>query len=120
LDIILADTSYSDFQAKDGRGAAVSEVLIEGTTLRADNILSVHGVLRNKEPVEFKIGKGGDPYIGLPAKDGWWVKAKLRDVPPDKKIYHLSKEEGYKIHENWVTEEEVAGLASSIDTISGI
>ena len=53
IEIIDADTSYSDTSAADNRGIAVSEVLITGT--EQDNQARIHGVLHDGREIDFRL-----------------------------------------------------------------
>ena len=56
LEVIMADTSYSDMTAADNRGIAVAEV-----ALRADATIDVHGVLRDGQALEYTLSPGVRP-----------------------------------------------------------
>ena len=58
IEIVDADTSYSDTSAADNRGIAVSEVLINGTA--HSNQTHVHGVLHDGRAIDFRL----PPVVG--------------------------------------------------------
>ena len=78
--VITADTSIgqkgytSKWGHTDDRGLGppVSEVL-----LYADGTSEVHGVLLDGTKIAYKLGVGGDKYVGRQLSDGYWVKAKI-------------------------------------------
>lgn len=89
LEVVSADTSFSDPKAPDNRGAAFSTVLIVGESVDA-NRLEIDGVLsdgtehRAVFPSLGGDGQGGeDPHVGrpLPSSPGWWVQTRLKHPP---------------------------------------
>jgi len=99
LEIIMADTSYSDMKAADNRGAAVVEV-----ELRPDGGAYVHGVLHDGTAFEYALSAGIGPpeeLVGqlepapVSAREGAslnFVKAWL----PQAGSYLLCKVDGFK------------------------
>lgn len=78
LEVVSADTSYSDPGAEDGRGKAACSVLVDGGVLRVSGVLSTgeeHGYVLG--------GEGGDERVGRRAEEGggWWVQTKLGGSP---------------------------------------
>lgn len=78
VEVIMADTSYSDMSAKDNRGQAVSEVTVDST----GNEVHVHGVIQTGEQIEYclKLDGEGDPFVGAEVmhdEKEWFVKAKF-------------------------------------------
>jgi len=63
IELIMADTSFSDFKKPDKRGAAVSTV-----TLRADGTTMVEGVLPDGQGIKYELAESraakGDQLIG--------------------------------------------------------
>lgn len=82
LEVVSADTSYSDVTADDDRGVAVAGLLLQGDSLHSTHSV-VYGTLRDGRKHEARLrtlggtadGSGGDPYVGSEAGGGWWVKA---------------------------------------------
>jgi len=62
--LVMADTSYSDMSAPDGRGAAISEVRFQ-----ADCSVRVHGELEDQREISFSFPSQQNEHIGatLPA-----------------------------------------------------
>ena len=97
LEVVMADTSYSNMKEPDNRGAAVSDVV-----LRPDGSARVHGRLHDGVRVEYELGPGvgpDDELIGLhqpgePPADGpvRFVKAWL----PDKRAFLFCTVNGFK------------------------
>lgn len=110
IEVICADSSFSDMSAFDNRGLAGCEVLVHRRGLRDQT--EVHGVLRSGKPISFRLpvqvssseeidnhvlnsGQGtgdfprGDPYVGLAVvgrrggrwNGSWWVKTPLAGPP---------------------------------------
>jgi Calcineurin-like phosphoesterase len=82
VEIVSADTSFSDTSADDNRGRAMSVVEIAGDS-PTDNQLEVRGTLRDGRSHEsffFRLHPGGvdvsvgDPNLGRLWKDGYWIK----------------------------------------------
>lgn len=80
VEVISADTSFSDTDAADNRGVAVPGVLLQGP-LEANSAL-IYGTLRDGRRHEARLaclGGAGphDEFVGTELVDGWWVKARL-------------------------------------------
>jgi hypothetical protein len=74
----------------DNRGVnAVSEVL-----LYADGTSEVHGFLADGSRIAYKLGVGGDKFVGHQLRNGYWVKAKILGPEPE---YLLAKMEGFSV-----------------------
>lgn len=68
VEVVMADTSYSDMSAEDNRGEAVSELV-----LLPDGSARVHGVLHDGTRIDFCLSKNvADPseYVGRYEPDG--------------------------------------------------
>jgi len=101
LEVIDADTSYSDMTAKDNRGKAASSVVIKGKDV------SVNGILPNEDKIDYTISltEGhGDQFIGKRVYYGeekhdnsFWVKAKLQEPKDDGKNYVICKVNGFVV-----------------------
>eukprot|EP01102_Stenamoeba_stenopodia_P021726 TRINITY_DN8838_c0_g1_i1.p1 TRINITY_DN8838_c0_g1~~TRINITY_DN8838_c0_g1_i1.p1 ORF type:complete len:337 (+),score=45.78 TRINITY_DN8838_c0_g1_i1:64-1074(+) len=119
LEVVSADTSYSDTSAEDMRGIAVSEVLIQGT-LEA-NQARVHGVFKDGTEFDFVLPalgcsegyintsnssslQPGDEWIGKETPCGWWVKAKQGQN------YVLVKGSGHKVEYKKVALSDIPAL----------
>jgi len=95
VNVITADTSYSEMGHKsewgaDNRGVnAVSEVL-----LYADGVSEVHGFLADGSKIAYKLGVGGDRFVGHQLRDGYWIKAKIVGPEPE---YLLAMMQGFTI-----------------------
>jgi hypothetical protein len=110
VEIVSADTSFSDTQAEDNRGAAIGIVEIVGKS-STDNHLELSGTLQDgsdyiSKHVHLHPGgitststtrstdvSAGDPNLGRQTSCGWWIKAKSID----KDEYHLTKGQGRKV-----------------------
>jgi len=68
---------------------AVSEVL-----LYADGTSEVHGFLADGSRIAYKLGVGGDKFVGHQLRNGYWVKAKILGPEPE---YLLAKMEGFSV-----------------------
>lgn len=100
VEIVSADTSFSDTAADDNRGKAMSVVEIAGAS-PLDNQLDVRGILRDgsvhesyfcrlhPEGVDVSVG---DPNLGRQMEDGHWVK-----MVTTKESYWLSRGEGRNV-----------------------
>jgi len=107
VELIMADTSYSDMSADDNRGVAVSEVIVDKT----GNQAHVHGIIQTGEHIEYSLllgaTSGTDLYIGnLVAYEGkeWFVKAKFKG----RDDYLLSRVwDGFKVDYRTVTKAEL-------------
>lgn len=126
--IVMADTSFSDMSSKDrptdNRGVAANEILICGP------VLHVHGNLQDGEVMDFVTVTGrelfppsvgifnrstrsstllervqGDKNIGLPTKDGYFVKSAIANGR-----YSLCKVSGYKYEYKRVDAAELPSL----------
>lgn len=84
VEIVSADTSYSDSKTRDNRGCAVPVVELVGECPE-DNHLELSGTLRdgkrhfsvfNRLCPEGIDSTTGDSLLGKQLEDGWWVKAK--------------------------------------------
>eukprot|EP00980_Cylindrotheca_fusiformis_P003807 scaffold839_cov138-Cylindrotheca_fusiformis.AAC.2 len=113
VEIVSADTSFSDTKAKDNRGVATSVVEIIGASSH-DNQLHLRGTLRNGKSYHStfqrlhsktqKDTSQGDPYLGRQAKDGdWWIKVKTNDH-----MYCFTRGSGRHVECMFVPESEVA------------
>eukprot|EP01127_Copromyxa_protea_P019715 TRINITY_DN6461_c0_g1_i1.p1 TRINITY_DN6461_c0_g1~~TRINITY_DN6461_c0_g1_i1.p1 ORF type:complete len:479 (+),score=70.96 TRINITY_DN6461_c0_g1_i1:7-1443(+) len=112
VEIIDADTSYSDPKKKDNRGLAASVVTI--TTLGDGTSYStVKGVINDGTTYSYslppidaqgtpKSGKDYDSLIGS-CVDGWWVRA----VVTVEKKYILSKAHGRSVEYKYQKKEEL-------------
>lgn len=92
LEIVMADTSYSDMRTEDNRGKAVSEVL-----LLRDGSARVHGRLPDEARLDYTLEPGVGPaeeLVGqVQAGDGQgFVKAWL----PDKHAFLFCSVDGFK------------------------
>ena len=109
--VITADTSYSQMGhdsawGKDNRGTnAVSEVL-----LYADGSSEVHGRLRDGEIFAYKLGVGGDMFVGRQLSDGYWVKAKIIGAEPE---YLLVLGQGFTLTPKRMKKWEMEGLTDA-------
>ena len=84
VEIVSADTSFSDIKADDNRGKAIAIVEIVGSCIN-DNHLEISGRLRDGNSFLSifprlcpSIGideRTGDPLLGRQLEDRWWVKA---------------------------------------------
>jgi len=106
VDLIMADTSYSDMSAADNRGGALSTI-----TLHADGTTTIDGELHDGCKVEYTLSEGGagkgDRYVGRleeptsESKERYFVKARLRGG--DYLLCHVS---GFKYQYEVLTREE--------------
>lgn len=84
VEVVTADTSFSDMRAADCRGAAVTAVLVSGESADA-NQLEFFGTLHDGRQYHGRLatlggdgeGLGGDPLLGTEAAEGWWYKARV-------------------------------------------
>jgi hypothetical protein len=83
VEVVSADTSFSDTSADDNRGKAINVVEISGDSFD-DNHLEISGTLRDGEVFFSSFPRlnpsgmdqrTGDPNLGRQLEDGWWVKA---------------------------------------------
>lgn len=87
IEVVSADTSYSDISSSDNRGMALSVVEIVGDS-SLDNHLEISGRLSNgntyhnifhrlhDEGIDDTVG---DVNLGKKKSDGWWIKARTED-----------------------------------------
>lgn len=100
VEIVSADTSFSDTSADDNRGRALALVEIVGHS-STDNSLKLSGVTRegscyssmyvrlHEDGVDESVG---DPLLGTTLdSDGWWIKATVDDT------YYLTRGEGRNV-----------------------
>uniref|UniRef100_A0A7S4KAQ4 Calcineurin-like phosphoesterase domain-containing protein n=1 Tax=Odontella aurita TaxID=265563 RepID=A0A7S4KAQ4_9STRA len=99
VEVVSGDTSFSDTEAEDNRGLALSVVEIVGENAW-DNQLRVSGVLRDGTEHRSLFGRlheggvddtAGDAGLGTQLPGGWWVKA---STPP---LYRLCRGMGRKV-----------------------
>ena len=99
VEIVSADTSYSDSSAGDNRGAAIAVVEIAGAGER-DNRLIISGRLKDGTDHYSTFNRlhdggidctVGDAILGTCLEGGWWVKAV---TPP---YYRLCRGRGRKV-----------------------
>eukprot|EP00040_Diaphanoeca_grandis_P030919 m.183805 g.183805 ORF g.183805 m.183805 type:complete len:509 (-) comp32168_c4_seq2:40-1566(-) len=76
LEIICADTSFSDQTSSDNRGVAHSEVIIAGSSSKRE--AHIHGTLANGVEIAFDVNDA-DAKIGTQLDDETWVKARTVD-----------------------------------------
>lgn len=110
LEIVSADTSFSDTSAKDNRGLAVSVVEVVGSSAK-DNQLHLHGTLMNGKRYSSKFSRlhsgdkvdtsHGDGLLGRQLTDGsnWWIKVKTESGE-----YCLTRGKGRKVEHRYSTE----------------
>ena len=108
VQILTADTSYSNMKAPDNRGAAVSEILIH----EADQTIEVHGILKDEQMIAYNLAcptkeAKGDYFVGQKLQGDWWVKSKLAPPTEDDKQYLACKGEGYKLDTQLLSPEEL-------------
>eukprot|EP01004_Peranema_trichophorum_P002818 NODE_1847_length_1784_cov_61.906683_g1567_i0.p1 GENE.NODE_1847_length_1784_cov_61.906683_g1567_i0~~NODE_1847_length_1784_cov_61.906683_g1567_i0.p1 ORF type:complete len:542 (+),score=71.76 NODE_1847_length_1784_cov_61.906683_g1567_i0:83-1708(+) len=77
--IIMADTGYSDSSCPDGRGSAVSDVVVQG-----EHCL-ISGKLQDGRHIRYHLSStGGDPFVGrkliIDQKETYFIKARLDEV----------------------------------------
>lgn len=141
VELIDADTSFSDTTKPDKRGCAVSAVLIRGKSLH-DNYTHIRGVLKDGMKIDFclppplragvtneavtsttyDVGVEMDTLIGRKTPDGWWVKAKLAVAQGDHhhqqaeedQQYLLSRGEGREVFYSYVTRKDLQHAFSSL------
>jgi len=125
VEVLSADTSYSDPQTGDGRGGAVAGILLRGESLDAMHSV-VFGVLRDGSVHEATLptlsggqdGRGGDPFVGVELADGWWVKARLKKAEPEAS-YLLCRGEFRTVNYRVVSATEVSALLANAPKIKG-
>jgi len=100
MQIIMADTSYSNMKAADNRGDAVSEVL-----LLPDGEVRVHGRLEDGTPLDYTLGVGvgpADELVGHIEAEGGEAEGKPPQrfvkawLPTGKGIYLLCHVDGFR------------------------
>lgn len=112
VEIVSADTSFSDAQADDNRGMATSIVEIIGAST-VDNQLYVRGKLHNGREYNSKFHRlhsknrndsnESDAFLGRQAKDGdWWIKVKTDDD-----MYCFTRGKGRRVEYKLVPASEV-------------
>lgn len=83
VELISADTSYSDVRADDNRGKAVPVVTLVGADF-SSNFAAVSGILRDGRSYDVRLptlgssaqdSDDGDLLIGTEDDAGWWYKA---------------------------------------------
>jgi hypothetical protein len=95
----------SDWGA-DNRGVnAVNEVL-----LYADGTSEVHGFLADGSRIAYKLGVGGDKFVGHRLLNGYWVKAKILGPEPE---YLLAKMVGFTVKTERKKLWEMEGLTAA-------
>ena len=119
VEIISADTSFSDTTAKDNRGQAVAGVELVGKSPN-DNQLRVSGTLSDGMAYT-TIGvrlhpdgvdaSTGDIYLGLQLEDGWWIKAS------DQRYYHLTRGNGRKVEHQRVARQDLPSMMNGDITV---
>ena len=118
VEIVSADTSFSDTSATDNRGCATSIVELAGTS-HCDNQLHLSGILRDGTPYRsafHRLHSGGaidtnvgDPFLGRQLPDGWWVKASSHD----EKHYWLTRGKGRIVEYKQVEKSNLPNLMFS-------
>lgn len=113
VEVVMNDTSYSDMQAPDNRGAAVSEFI-----LNSDSTAEVHGLLEDGTAFAYQLGRGWDTskqLVGLMERElhaprdpsgkslPRFVKARISSGD-----YMLCRVDGFKVEYSYLTEEETA------------
>lgn len=110
LEIVSADTSFSDVSADDNRGQAMTVVEITGTS-KTDNQVELRGVLREGSDYECRLSRlhpegidasVGDSNIGRRMGNDYWVK-----VATIKGGYWLSRGGGRRVEYKEVEKAEV-------------
>lgn len=74
VELVCADTSYSDTSALDNRGAALACVEVHFDDERGSR-LRIHGTLADRRP--YVVDTNDDELLGTRGPDGWWYKARL-------------------------------------------
>jgi len=107
LDLIMADTSYSDMQAADNRGRAIATV-----SLHPNGETRVKGTRFNESQIDYKLLLDGDEQqlVGCPERphgDGkrWFVKAQLLGGD-----YLLCNVNGFEVHYDEISKEAAQDL----------
>lgn len=89
LEIVCADTSYSDTSAPDNRGSALAALVFEGPSLDSTRTI-LKGTLKDGRQYSGTLpllhthsthrrDEDADVLIGTVTDDGWWYKARLDD-----------------------------------------
>lgn len=82
VELVCADTSYSDTRASDNRGQATASLFVEQSTMTTSR-LRLNGILAdgrayNAEMPTLTLGQppanDGDALLGTRTQDGWWYK----------------------------------------------
>ena len=113
VEIVSADTSFSDTSVSDNRGAAFASVEVAGSS-STDNCLSIKGSTRDGYPYlslycrlchEGVDKSVGDPMLGRRLdNDGWWVKVGLVG------LYYLTRGQGRKVEYRTMRQSELFQL----------
>jgi hypothetical protein len=112
VEIVSADTSFSDTSASDNRGMAFASVEVAGYS-STDNHLTIKGSTRDGQPYLSLYSrlyhKGmdetkGDPMLGRRLVNGWWVKAGFDE------LYYLTRGQGRKVEYRTIRRSEVSEL----------
>jgi len=108
IERVFADLSYSNPQAEDFRGGAVTELIIDFQNSGPTSSLHIHGILKDGHEYDFDVapmnvsrsensnGEGEEgketDCIGYQTKDGFWIKVKM----PDGK-FRVAKTVGFNV-----------------------
>lgn len=85
VELVCADTSYSDTRASDNRGQATASLVVEQSTI-ASSRLSLKGILADGRTyyaemptltLDHPPADDGDSLLGTRTLDGWWYKVCL-------------------------------------------
>ena len=95
VEIVSADTSFSDVRVPDCRGCAASSVTVSGEP--ESNCTELAGVLRDGRQHSCQMatlggaqdGCGGDHKIGTEDEDGWWCKTLIPGEGPGEEVRYL-------------------------------
>lgn len=109
IEIIDADTSYSDMNSPTCRGQAVSAVLIDPKGSEVD------GIVTDGKKIHYRLSldNEGDQFVGRPVtfsdpeKKGWWVKAKYSEKDENGNEYILQKVDGFKVEYESVKSKDI-------------
>ena len=103
IQVVMADSSYSNMKEPDNRGLAVNEILLH----EVDQSLEVNGLLKDERAISFTLNppssSPSEPFIGKVLSNGYWVKSKLSSEPNDGKIYLACKGQGFNLDYQWLT-----------------
>lgn len=111
MEVVSADTSFSDPDADDNRGIAVTAVLITGSpeqnrlelsgvlrdgTIHRGVFTSVGGVSASAHPFneEDVFDEAGDRLLGTADAEGWWYKTRLVSDARGGVIYRQTRGKG--------------------------